>query len=162
MTKVYIQNYNPSKLKKKEEELQNYSLREKIQMELQSLDFGTHIVDNQTIYRIEPTLCENIEIKKRFYKNYDCLFDFTVETKLKVESQLPVDYILTRTHIKKYKRTPKSLVTLIIEYNMERPQIQLFMKQSYDAMIPTHFYLEYAPEKEGFALQEIKEWLDFL
>jgi hypothetical protein len=36
------------------------------------------------------------------------------------------------------------------------------MKQSYDTMVPTHFYFEYSPENEERVQEEIREWLDFL
>lgn len=162
MTKIYVDNYNPSKLKKKEYELQPYSVSENIKIELHSPDFGIHILENQHVYRIEPSLHEKIQHKKKFYKNYDCIFDFTPESKLPVFSQLPVDYVFTKYHIRKYKRTPKSLVTLMVEYNMVKPDIHLFMKQSYDTMVPTHFYFEYSPENEERVQEEIREWLDFL
>jgi hypothetical protein len=102
--------------------------------ELFSEEFGTHIIEEeQTIYRIEPTLNLDIHLTKN-YKGYDLLFDKTNYIHIPVISQLPTNYTLTKLTCFEYIINKKSKLKFVVECISETNT--LFEK----IFVPINFY----------------------
>jgi hypothetical protein len=153
--KIYVTNINPStiKLEKLDKYLLNKNGHKKY--ELVSEEFGTHIIEQyssknnnnknhqeQSIYRIEPTLNTDLHLINDF-NGYNLLFDKTTYVHIPVISQLPANYILTKMicfeyHIDKdikNKENKASKLKLVIECLLEGSNALLENK-----LVPINFY----------------------
>jgi hypothetical protein len=136
---IYITNILPIQLKHKLTNLtQKFIHTEKIQYELHSPDFGLTVLDNNTIVRYEPTFETNYEMVKN-YNGCDLLIDMTKYTQIVENSQLPVNYIMTKIIHNEYKIHKKSLLTLVINCLIEIN----FLNTD---IIPIDFYFSYNNE----------------
>ena len=142
MVKLYI-HYKPENITL--HRIEKYFIKSYNKMELESTDFGKHIIESNSIYRIEPNFNMKYEIKEKYYKNYDLLIDYSQYNKIKTLSQLPVNYILTKLTIYEYKINENSNMKLIIECIKE---INLDNKNNVNyEMKPYNFYFDYNENK---------------
>jgi hypothetical protein len=112
--KIYIPNIPLTNIKNNIHKLEEYQVNKSIFYELNSLDYGIHIIDNNNLYRIEPNFEENIKLIKNFNGRDDLLLDMTTEKKIPVFSQMPTNYILTKIIKFEFTKSSKSNLKLII------------------------------------------------
>ncbi len=161
MVKLYI-HYKPENMII--DSIQKYFTKSYNKIELDSLDFGKQIIESNTIYRIEPNFDMNYEIKEKYYKNYDLIIDYTNYNKIKVLSQLPVNYIYTKLIVFEYKINEKSNLKLYIECIKDTDNLNKDILNN-SVMKPIHFYFEYNEKKifnENNINEEINEFLSHL
>ena len=133
--KIYITNIPPSTIKLEAIEKYRISKDGYKKYELVSEEFGTHIIEKENMYRIEPTLNMDLHLINNF-NGYSLLVDKTKYVHIPVVSQLPIDYILTKMTCFEYiiefnkKKGLKLVVECIEESN------ELLDKE----MIPINFY----------------------
>lgn len=133
--KIYITNIPPSTI--------NIAAIDKYRLlkegykkyELVSEEFGTHIIEKEKMYRIEPTLNMDLHLINNF-NGYNLLVDKTKYVHIPVISQFPVDYVLTKMTCFEYiiGSNKKNRLKLVIECIEESNE--LFDKE----MIPVNFY----------------------
>ena len=133
--KIYITNIPPSTI--------NIAAIDKYRLlkegykkyELVSEEFGTHIIEKEKMYRIEPTLNMDLHLINNF-NGYTLLVDKTKYVHIPVISQFPVDYVLTKMTCFEYiiGSNKKNGLKLVIECIEESNE--LFDKE----MIPVNFY----------------------
>ena len=135
LIKIYITNIPPSTIKL--ESIDKYRLSKEgyKKYELVSEEFGTHIIEKEKMYRIEPTLNMDLHLINNF-NGFALLVDKTKYVHIPVISQFPINYILTKTTCFEYvigsnKKTGLKLVVECLEESNE-----LFDKE----MIPINFY----------------------
>jgi hypothetical protein len=140
--KIYITNIPPSTIKLAAIDKYRLSKDGYKKYELVSEEFGTHIIEKEKIYRIEPTLNMDIHLINNFngyplHKNCSALLvDKTKYIHIPVISQFPVDYILTKMTCFEYVigSNKKNGLKLVVECLEECNE--LFDKE----MIPVNFY----------------------
>jgi len=139
--KIYIANLLPNTLISKMQNIIDlFGIpEEKIKYELSSKEFGTYIIDGNSISYIESTFEPEYEIIKN-YNNFDLLVDRTNYKHFEIISQLPVNYICTPYYELKFKLNKKSNLSLIIECIEE---VENYEKKS----IPINFYFDYEDKK---------------
>jgi hypothetical protein len=132
--KIYITNIPPSTIKFVN--LEKYLLNKNgyKKYELTSEDFGTHIIENKKMYRIEPTLNMDLHLINN-YNGYNLLVDRTNYVQIPVVSQFPLNYVLTKMTCFEYCINKKSGIKLIIECLIENSSTS-FEKE----IIPINFY----------------------
>jgi hypothetical protein len=133
--KIYITNIPPSTI--------NIAAIDKYRLlkegykkyELVSEEFGTHIIEKEKMYRIEPTLNMDLHLINNF-NGYTLLVDKTKYVHIPVISQFPVDYVLTKMTCFEYiiGSNKKNGLKLVIECIEETNE--LFDKE----IIPVNFY----------------------
>jgi hypothetical protein len=161
MVKLYI-HYKPENMNI--EYIQKYFTKSYNKIELDSLDFGKHIMESNSIYRIEPNFNMKYEIKEKFYKNYDLIVDYTNYNKIKVLSQLPSSYIYTKLTIYEYKINENSNLKLFIEFVKDIDDLNKDVLNN-SILKPIHFYFEYNENKlfnQDNINEEINEFLSLL
>lgn len=110
--------------------------------EIHSLDFGIHIVENEDIYRIEPSFKEHYALIKD-YNGFDLIIDENVYTKIPLLSQLPHEYIMINKIVLEFKQGPKSNISWKVECIQEK------CKETFnEKIIPIDFY--FVCKKENF------------
>jgi len=114
--KIYVPNISLINIKNNIHKLEDYLVNNSHIYELNSLDYGLHIIDNNNLYRIEPNFEENIKLIKHFNEHNDLLLDMTSEKKIPVFSQMPIKYVLTKIIKYEYMSSPKSKLKLIIKF----------------------------------------------
>jgi hypothetical protein len=147
--KIYIINILPQSLKNKiKNMMESFECNEKIKYELNSKDFGLHILEDDKIYNIESTYKTDYEMVKG-YNNFDLLIDKTTKIpNIPVISQLPVDYIITKYHVLEFfLLNNNSNISLILECLEE---IENFEK----ILVPVNFYFNYKKEIKNFDLKD--------
>jgi hypothetical protein len=133
--KIYITNIPPSTIKLAAIDKYRISKDGYKKYELVSEEFGTHIIEKEKIYRIEPTLNMDLHLINDF-NGSALLIDKTKYVHIPLLSQLPVDYILTKMTCFEYiigsdkKKELKLVVECLEESN------ELLDKE----MIPVNFY----------------------
>jgi hypothetical protein len=139
--KIYITKILPQTLVNKIDKLIELfgEPEQKIKYELCSKDFGIHILEEETIYRMEAVFQPDFELIKN-YNNFDLLVDKTNYILIPTISQVPVNYIFTPYTELKFKINKKSNLSFIIEVIEE---IEHFEKK----IIPINFYFNYAEDK---------------
>jgi hypothetical protein len=164
--KIYILNVVPQSLKNKiKNMLESFEYNEKIKYELNSKNFGLHILEDDKIYLKESSYKTDYEMVKG-YNNFDLLIDKTTfkneeKTNISVISQLPVDYISTKYHVLEFKHNKKSHLSLNFECLDE---IENFERK----LIPVNFYFNYKNEdnnldlKDSFFQEEFNVFLSML
>ncbi len=135
--KIYITNIPPSTIKLAAIDKYRISKDGYKKYELVSEEFGTHIIEKEKMYRIEPTLNMDLHLINDF-NGYNLLVDKTKYVHIPVVSQLPVDYFLTKMVCFEYvinsNANKKNGVKLVVECLEECNE--LFDKE----MIPINFY----------------------
>ena len=111
---------------------------EKIQYELHSPDFGLSKLDDNTIVRYEPIFETNYEMIKN-YNGCDLLVDMTKYKQIVEVSQLPVNYLMTKTICNEYKIDKKSQFSLVVICLVELNYLNT-------DTIPIDFYFSYNNE----------------
>ena len=133
--KIYITNIPPSTIKLAAIDKYRISKDGYKKYELVSEEFGTHIIEKEKIYRIEPTLNMDLHLINDF-NGSALLIDKTKYVHIPLLSQLPVDYILKKMTCFEYiigsdkKKGLKLVVECLEESN------ELLDKE----MIPVNFY----------------------
>jgi hypothetical protein len=102
-----------------------------------SQEFGTHIIEKEKIYRIEPTFNMDMHLINDF-NGFALLVDKTKYVHIPVISQLPVDYILTKMicfeYVTNSNASKKNSVKLVVECLEE-------CNETLDKeMVPVNFY----------------------
>jgi|688.fasta_scaffold368894_2 hypothetical protein len=137
--KIYILNILPIQLRSKLTKLTNKFIHtEKIQYELHSPDFGLNVLDDKTIVRHEPIFETNYEIIKN-YNGCDLLVDMTKYKQIIEDSQLPVNYLMTKMTCNEYKINKKSQLSLVVICLTELNYLNT-------DIIPIDFYFSYNSE----------------
>jgi hypothetical protein len=113
--KIYIDNYNPSILANKLNLLKDLLVDTKLIKEIYSTD-GLYRLENNVLYQLEPAFKTNIEVKK--FTNITFIIDSTPVTKVEVQSQLPIGYLIVPTSISAYKKSGLTLYVESIESNI--------------------------------------------
>ena len=135
--KIYITNIPPSTIKLAAIDKYRISKEGYKKYELVSQEFGTHIIEKEKIYRIEPTFNMDMHLINDF-NGFALLVDKTKYVHIPVVSQLPIDYILTKMICFEYvinsNASKKNSVKLVVECIEECNE--LLDKE----MIPINFY----------------------
>jgi hypothetical protein len=136
--KIYITNIPPSTIKSLN--LEKYLLNKNgyKKYELTSEDFGTHIIENKKMYRIEPTITMDLHLINN-YNGYNLLVDRTNYVQIPIVSQFPLNYVLTKMICFEYCINKKSGIKLIIEYLIENSSTSLLTSFEKE-IIPINFY----------------------
>lgn len=139
--KIYITNLLLTNIAKNRETLSEYILHAngKEIVELNSLDYGLHIVEKDKIYRQEPDFNPDYEVVKEFH-GYDLLIDKSKCKLLPVVSQMPTNYIMTKMKIYEYKTNKKSLLKLVVRCIQLKTLVKTLITNSEE---PVDFYFEY-------------------
>ena len=150
--KIYVTNINPSTIKPvlNSGKLDKYILNQNgyKKYELNSEDFGTHIIDYsknnvENMYRIEPTLNMDLHFIKDYKDLPTLLVDQTNYVYIPVVSQFPVNYVLTKMTCFEYVLNKKSAVKLVVECLLENNNDLLsasFGSSLNKEFIPINFY----------------------
>ena len=138
MVKIYIKNI---KNIKNIDSLKKYLKKTSTFIKLYSLD-GIYHIENNQIYYHESILEENI--KNISYNEFDLLFDYTDECKIRVISQLPVNYIIS--HLIRYEYQYNNMKLIINGINENNPNIykkKNLLDVTPSIFIPIDYYFEY-------------------
>ena len=157
--KIYITDIFPSSLKNKLTKLDFFNKQTLSRTELVSEDYGIHIIENDTIWRMEPNFNTDIHIINKFFKN-ELLIDNTDYKMIPDVSQLPTSYILTKITIYEYQIDKKSKMKLVVECLNEPVATNVFFQQNEQPttnMIPFNFYFIYNNKTIDFTDQFLKE-----
>jgi len=156
--KIYITDILPSSLKNKLTNLNEYLTKTGIKFEMNSNDYGIHIIEGDIIHRIEPNFNPDFSLIKDHFKN-ELLVDNTNYKMIPILSQLPVNYILTKITVYEYQVSKKSKIKLVVECLNEPVQQNVFFqsKQSTSNFIPFNFYFVYNEHKLDLSDRFIKE-----
>ena len=135
--KIYITNIPPSTIKLASIDKYRISKEGYKKYELVSQEFGTHIIEKEKMYRIEPTFNMDLHLINDF-NGFSLLVDKTKYVHISVISQLPVDYILTKMICFEYiinsNTSKKNSVKLVVECLEE-------CNETLDKeMVPVNFY----------------------
>jgi hypothetical protein len=135
--KIYITNIPPSTIKLAAIDKYRISKEGYKKYELVSQEFGTHIIEKEKIYRIEPTFNMDMHLINDF-NGFALLVDKTKYVHIPVISQLPVDYILTKMicfeYVTNSNASKKNSVKLVVECLEE-------CNETLDKeMVPVNFY----------------------
>ena len=121
--------------------------------EIFSEEYGLHIIEENKIYRIDPTLNLDLHLTKK-YNGLDLLFDKTNYIHIPVISQFPVNYILTKLTCFEYIINTKSKLKFVVECISETNT--LIEKQ----FVPINFYFyKYNSNIDDILLNEINVFL---
>jgi len=160
--KIYIPSILPICLKNKLDKLFQLfeEIKQEIKYEIISKEFGLIVIENEKIFQIESTFQTNYELIKNYsYMNYDLLVDRTINNKIAIKSQLPVEYINSKLHIIKFKTNKKSNLSLVVSCFEELNNFELIK-------IPVDFYFEYNNDildlKDSFFQEEFNMFLSAL
>jgi len=159
--KIYITDIFPSSLKNKLTNIREYLSNTISRYEMVSEEYGIHIIEGDTIYRIEPNFKPEMQLIKTFFSN-ELLIDNTNYKMIPVVSQLPYNYILTKITIHEYQVCKKSKLKLIIECLNEPVQTNVFFSKKNQenidtTIIPINFYFVYNDSKIDLADQFLKD-----
>ena len=146
MVKIYINNINLKDMEDKLDSFNKYPTKKSVYTKIYSThEDGIYIIENKNIYLLEPNL--NDHIKEIKYGKLDLVLDFTPEIKIKIISQLPVNYILSKITRIIYKIDN---LYLIIDGIYEKNSLNKkhFKKKNLiddftKVFVPIDFYLEY-------------------
>ena len=132
--KIYVTNIPPSTIKLAS--IDKYILKKDgyKKHELVSEDFGTHVIEKDKMYRIEPTMNMDLHLINNF-NGCNLLVDSTEYVNIPVLSQFPVDYILTKMTCFEYKTNVKSNDLKLVVECLEETN-ELLEKE----MVPVNFY----------------------
>jgi len=132
--KIYVTNIPPSTIKLAS--IDKYILKKDgyKRHELVSEDFGTHVIEKDKMYRIEPTMNMDLHLINNF-NGCNLLVDSTEYVNIPVLSQFPVDYILTKMTCFEYKINVKSNDLKLVVECLEETN-ELLEKE----MVPVNFY----------------------
>jgi len=132
--KIYVTNIPPSTIKLAS--IDKYILKKDgyKRHELVSEDFGTHVIEKDKMYRIEPTMNMDLHLINNF-NGCNLLVDSTEYVNIPVLSQFPVDYILTKMTCFEYKISVKSNDLKLVVECLEETN-ELLEKE----MVPVNFY----------------------
>jgi hypothetical protein len=159
--KIYITDIFPSSLKNKLTNIKEYLSNTISRYEMVSEEYGIHIIEGDTIYRIEPNFKSNMQLIKTFFSN-ELLIDNTDYKMIPVVSQLPYNYILTKITIHEYQVCKKSKLKLVVECLNEPVQTNVFFSKKNQenidtTVIPINFYFVYNDAKIDLADQFLKD-----
>ena len=159
--KIYITDIFPSSLKNKLTKINEYLSNTISRYEIVSEEYGIHIIEGDSIYRIEPNFKPDIQLSKQYIKN-ELLIDNTNYKLIPVVSQLPYNYILTKITIHEYQVCKKSKLKLVVEcLNEPVPTNVFFSKKNQSTIdtnvIPINFYFVYNDAKLDLTDQFLKE-----
>ena len=112
MSKIYIANYDPTNLTNKLTKLKPLLKETKVVKHLYC-DDGMYTMENDKLYRVEPSFNSKIEEKK--VNNYTFIIDSTPVNKVEVQSQLPLSYIIKTTNLNVYGGQGSRDTTLNVE-----------------------------------------------
>lgn len=159
--KIYITDIFPSTLKNKLTNIREYLSNTISRYEMVSEEYGIHIIEGDTIYRIEPNFKPDMQLIKTFFSN-ELLIDNTDYKMIPVVSQLPYNYILTKITIHEYQVCKKSKLKLIIECLNEPVHTNVFFSKKNQGnidttVIPINFYFVYNDVKIDLTDQFLKE-----
>ena len=156
MVKIYIKNITLKALEDKIELFSKYSLKEYNITTLYSQEEdGIYIMENNSIFAIEP-LFEDFTKEIKF-GNLDLLLDYSKLIKIKVLSQLPVHYILSKITRREYTMDN---IKIIIDGIWEKTKITNYKKKNLleeytKKFIPIDFYLETKIEYESKEIESL-------
>ena len=159
--KIYITDIFSSTLKNKLTNIREYLSNTISRYEMVSEEYGIHIIEGDTIYRIEPNFKPDMQLIKTFFSN-ELLIDNTDYKMIPVVSQLPYNYILTKITIHEYQVCKKSKLKLIIECLNEPVHTNVFFSKKNQGnidttVIPINFYFVYNDVKIDLTDQFLKE-----
>jgi hypothetical protein len=159
--KIYITDIFPSSLKNKLTNIREYLSNTISRYEIVSEEYGIHIIEGDTIYRIEPNFKPDMQLSKQYMKN-DLLIDNTNYKMIPVVSQMPYNYILTKITIYEYQVCKKSKLKLVVECLNEPVPTNVFFSKNPQGnidttVIPINFYFVYNDPKIDLTDQFLKE-----
>lgn len=139
--KIYIIKLSPNVLTNKMSKLEKTLGKPFVKNthKLMSKKHGMFVIENNNVYQLESTFNPNYQIIKG-YNNVDLLVDKTPNTKTKIVSQLPVEYISSTNVELTYKY---SKISLIVECFEETNFLSDELK---NALKPYNFYFQTTDE----------------
>ena len=144
--KIYIENYNPSKLIKKLDKLDTYFLCKKDIVELYC-DDGMYLIDKNNCYKLNIS---NENVVNKSLNGVNFIIDESVVTNIGVY-QIPPEHI--SINISKFyyglpnanqlKNQNQNMINLVIEgvKNMKPNYDNNYDENKYDNFIPNNFYI---------------------
>lgn len=158
--KIYLHKVTPNKINIEKLHQEFHFQNTNRILEIYSLDFGIHIVENHQIYRIEPSFREHYKMIKD-YNGYDLVLDENMYTKITVLSQLPNNYLITNKTVFEFKEGSKSNITLMVECIHQK------CKETFnEKLIPIDFYFvckkDYFDIHNNFFQNELNVFLSAL
>ncbi len=158
--KIYISNYDPSKIKNDLPNLDKYYLDTDFKYELYSEE-GIFMVDNKQSYKMKINL-DKTEKFLNYIDNIDLWVDKS-EYNYEIISQIPVDVSSIPVITFKYKLDKKSKLTLIVEGSYDVNTLHYVSKTNkYNSFNTKNFYFE-ADNKIDISNEDIKkEIIEFL
>lgn len=151
MIKIYINSISLDKVKNSIKELNKFLHKEYNQTTFYSQENGIFIKEKGDIYYLEPSYEEKYETLT--YLSHNLIIDSTNTIKIKVASQLPIEYIMCKKNVMEYKLHNKSMTTLVVSGGFN----------DMNHFIPLDFYFEC--KKGDFNMENIfflKEFNGFL
>ena len=160
--KIYITDIFPSSLKNKLTKIKEYLSNTISRYEMVSEEYGIHIIEGDTIYRIEPNFKPDIHVINNSDLINSLLIDNTNYKMIPVVSQMPYNYILTKITIYEYQVCKKSKLKLVVECLNEPVPTNVFFSKTTQATIdttsiPINFYFVYDAVKIDLTDQFLKE-----
>ena len=145
--KIYIENYNPSKLIKKLEKIDTYFLCKKDIVELYC-DDGMYLIDQNNCYKLNVS---NENVVNKSINGINFIIDESVVKKTDAY-QIPPEHIsinITKFYYglpnaNSFKNQNQNLINLVIEgvKNMKPNYDNNYGENKYDNFLPNNFYIE--------------------
>jgi len=145
--KLYIKNYNPINILKKQKLLDDYYFSNKINIEIMS-DEGIFHIDNKKFYKINVISDKLLELK---IKDLELLLDKSVYNN-EIVHQLPINHINTHITTFYYAINSKSKIKLVIEGKYDTNELIDNKVNKYINFTPINFYFEVSNEIKEFEL----------
>lgn len=145
--KLYIKNYNPINILKKQKLLDDYYFSNKINIEIMS-DEGIFYIDNKKFYKINVISDKLLELK---IKDLELLLDKSVYNH-EIVHQLPINHINTHITTFYYAINSKSKIKLVIEGKYDTNELIDNKVNKYINFTPINFYFEVSNEIKEFEL----------
>lgn len=142
--KIYLPNVPLSNIEKNMDKLSQLELNRTINdiIEINSLDYGVHIIEKKNIYRVEPDFNPKYEVIKDF-KGYDLLLDKSIPKYIPVISQMPTKYFMTKIKLYEYKTNKNSPLKLVVKCIKTVTEINISNNNTNHGEKPIDFYFEY-------------------
>ena len=145
--KLYIKNYNPLYILKKQKAIDEFYFSNKNIIEIIT-DDGIFYIDNKNFYKMNIITDKLLELR---IKDLELLLDKSVN-KNEIVHQLPFNHI--NTHITKfyYATNSKSKIKLVVEGKYETNELIDNKSNKYTNFTPINFYFEMPNEITDFEL----------
>lgn len=145
--KLYIKNYNPAHILKKQKLLDEFYFSNKNNIEIIS-DDGIFYIDNKKFYKMNVISDKLLELR---IKDLELLLDKSVYNN-EIVHQLPINHIVSHITTFYYAINSKSKIKLVIEGKYDTNELIDNKVNKYNNFTPINFYFEVSNEIIEFEL----------